>query len=184
MPKGQKFVDWTNPENDRKLLHAIIAASDELGGGVPASCISLRINKLKREARENDLLDNSPSDPLTSTAKRSKPATISRKKVTKAPMMQASDESDENASVKSEAPDKVITGRVVKSRKSPRKSSANKKEYAKMLDPYNEMDGLVDEEGNRVFANQRMTPEDSCPSDAEYNVEKEAPALVNEPAEV
>lgn len=28
MPKGQKFVDWTNPDNDKKLLHAIIAAND------------------------------------------------------------------------------------------------------------------------------------------------------------
>ncbi|KAL8718313.1 MAG: hypothetical protein Q9181_008220, partial [Wetmoreana brouardii] len=183
-----------------------------LGGGVPASSISLRINKLKKEVREKGLLDNSPTDPPTSTAKRSKLAGTSRKKATKAPVMQASDESDDNTSVKSEGTmsgsekpkppvtnythaddkassnvsgkDKVITGRVVKSRKSPRKSSANKKEYAKMLDPYNEMDRLVDEEGNRVFAHQRMTPEDSYPSDAEYDAEKEAPALVNEPAEV
>lgn len=28
MPKGQKFVDWTNPDNDKKLLHSIIAAAD------------------------------------------------------------------------------------------------------------------------------------------------------------
>lgn len=28
MPKGQKIVDWTNAENDKKLLHAIITASD------------------------------------------------------------------------------------------------------------------------------------------------------------
>ena len=28
MPKGQKIVDWTKPENDKKLLHAIITASD------------------------------------------------------------------------------------------------------------------------------------------------------------
>ena len=28
MPKGQKIVDWTDPNNDKKLLQAIITASD------------------------------------------------------------------------------------------------------------------------------------------------------------
>ena len=28
MPKGQKIVDWTKPENDQKLLVAILKACD------------------------------------------------------------------------------------------------------------------------------------------------------------
>ena len=28
MPKGQKIVDWTKPENDQKLLLAIIKVSE------------------------------------------------------------------------------------------------------------------------------------------------------------
>ena len=64
MPKGQKIVDWTKPENDQKLLLAILKACDipkkygeilnsgqrtdmGIGGGVPASCIMTRVAKLR-----------------------------------------------------------------------------------------------------------------------------------------
>lgn len=76
MPKGQKAVVW-NQEQDAKLFHAILAAHkldvdvkavakafgkwqpsgavfniDRLGDDVPASCIQLRLQKLRKKARE------------------------------------------------------------------------------------------------------------------------------------
>ncbi|KAI4198386.1 MAG: hypothetical protein LQ350_005323 [Teloschistes chrysophthalmus] len=85
MPKGQKIVDWTNPDNDKKLLHVIIATSDvkvdyekaakafgmltlpmyqffkitsdlKAGDDIPSSCIQTRLKILRKEARDKGFL--------------------------------------------------------------------------------------------------------------------------------
>ncbi|KAL8687488.1 MAG: hypothetical protein Q9224_005136 [Gallowayella concinna] len=68
---------------------------------------------------------------------------------------------------------KTISGRVTKPRKSPRQSSVVKKDYGKLLDPYNDLD-VVDEDGDAVFARQGVTPEDSLDSDTEYTHRNDA----------
>ncbi|KAL8676941.1 MAG: hypothetical protein Q9186_006596 [Xanthomendoza sp. 1 TL-2023] len=167
MPKGQKNVDWLNPINDKKLLNAIVVTSSAninynlvakaFGDNVPASSISLRINKIRKESRPVK---------ITSTANKA--------------LDQASDESD--LEMKSDSDEskpathdnvKTISGRVTKPRKSPRQSSVVKKDYGKLLDPYNDLD-VVDEDGDAVFARQGVTPEDSLDSDAEYTHRNDA----------
>ncbi|KAL8867146.1 MAG: hypothetical protein Q9198_008627 [Flavoplaca austrocitrina] len=194
MPKGQKIVDWTKPENDKKLLHAIITASDigvnydkvakAFGGGVPASCISLRISKIRKEVRGRG---------VTSTSTGSIPAPSQRKVTTswKAATRNnnISDDTDDDLSVKQDSDastigkgvkdgDKVITGRITKARKSPRQSSVVRKDYQKMLDPYNDLSDVVDEDGDVIFDRQALTSEDSMDSDKEYGHERGAPAAV------
>ncbi|KAL8881580.1 MAG: hypothetical protein Q9192_007769 [Flavoplaca navasiana] len=196
MPKGQKIVDWTKPENDKKLLHAIITASDlgvnydkvakAFGGGVPASCISLRISKIRKEVRGKG---------VTSTSTGSIPAPSQRKVTTawKAPTRNnnVSDDTDDDMSVKQDSDastigkgakggDKVITGRITKARKSPRQSSVGRKNYQKMLDPYNDFGDVVDGDGDAIFDRQALTSEDSMDSDKEYGHERGAPAAVVE----
>ncbi|KAL8784687.1 MAG: hypothetical protein Q9195_008925 [Heterodermia aff. obscurata] len=71
MPKGQKIVDWTKPENDQKLLLAIIKVSEiskkyqeiaaAFGDGVPAGCISTRITKLRSMAKDEGTATKSPN---------------------------------------------------------------------------------------------------------------------------
>ncbi|KAL8975910.1 MAG: hypothetical protein Q9205_007985 [Flavoplaca limonia] len=194
MPKGQKIVDWTKPENDKKLLHAIITASDiginydkvakAFGDNVPASCISLRISKIRKEVRGKG---------VTSTSTGSIPAPSQRKVTTAwkaaARNNNVSDDSDDDLSVKQDSDastigkgvkggDKVITGRITKARKSPRQSSVVRKDYQKMLDPYNDLRDVVDEDGDVIFGRQPLTSEDSMDSDKEYGHERGAPAVV------
>ncbi|KAL8712745.1 MAG: hypothetical protein Q9220_002953 [cf. Caloplaca sp. 1 TL-2023] len=194
MPKGQKFVDWTNTDNDKKLLHAIIAASDvqvnyekvakAFGGNVPAQSIQLRMNKLRKEAREKGLIPNSAGSGGSGNGG---PVQRQRKQSTKkvANTMDTSDDSDGTVGIKSDPDGKaksmnknsndgnrVISGRVTKPRKSPRASSIAKKSYDKMLDPYNDLHDVVDGDGGAIFDYQNLTPEDSYPSDQEYEAEK------------
>lgn len=68
--------------------------------------------------------------------------------------------------------DKVITGRVTKARKSPRQSSV-KKNYQKMLDPFNDFGDVVDGDGDAIFDRQGVTSEDSLDSDQDYNRREE-----------
>ncbi|KAL9628423.1 MAG: hypothetical protein Q9204_005896, partial [Flavoplaca sp. TL-2023a] len=196
MPKGQKIVDWTKPENDKKLLHAIITASDigvnydkvakAFGGGVPASCISLRISKIRKEVRGKG---------VTSTSTGSIPGPSQRKATTAwkaaARNNNVSDDTDDDLSIKQDSDastigkgakggDKVITGRITKARKSPRQSSVVRKDYQKMLDPYNDLRDVVDEDGDVVFDRQALTSEDSMDSDKEYGHERGAAAAVIE----
>ncbi|KAL8806888.1 MAG: hypothetical protein Q9182_001017 [Xanthomendoza sp. 2 TL-2023] len=178
MPKGQKFVDWTNPANDKKLLHAIITTSSvnvnyekvakAFGDGVPPSSISLRVNKIRKEVQGNG---------VTSTSTQSRPvkANSTVKKVSD----EASDETDEEVNVKSDNDqgqsaahkrihDKTISGRVTKYRKSPRQTSVIRKDYGKLLDPYNDFGDVVDEDGDPVFTPRGTSPGDSLDSDEEY----------------
>lgn len=69
--------------------------------------------------------------------------------------------------------DKVITGRVIKARKSPRQSSV-KKDYQKMLDPFNDFGDVVDGDGDAIFDRQGVTSEDSLDSDQDYKRGEEA----------
>ncbi|KAL8844169.1 MAG: hypothetical protein Q9176_001575 [Flavoplaca citrina] len=198
MPKGQKIVDWTKPENDKKLLHAIITASDigvnydkvakAFGDNVPASCISLRISKIRKEVRGKG---------VTSTSTGSVPAPSQRKVTTAwkaATRNNVSDDTDDDLSIKQDSDastigkgakggDKVITGRITKARKSPRQSSVVRKDYQKMLDPYNDLRDVVDGDGDAVFDRQALTSEDSMDSDKEYGHERGAPAPVVGPGQ-
>ena len=65
---------------------------------------------------------------------------------------------------------KVISGRVTKSRVSPRKNGA--KNYKKLVDPFMEMDEAKDEEGANIFGKPESEEEDSDPSDAEFGPKK------------
>ncbi|KAL8951816.1 MAG: hypothetical protein Q9222_002232 [Ikaeria aurantiellina] len=192
MPKGQKFVDWTNPDNDKKLLHAIIAANDvqvnyakvakAFGDNVPAQSIQLRMNKLRKEARDKGLMPDSAGKGGNGGSAQRQQKQAAKKS---ANTMDTSDDSEHTVGIKSDPDDnakpnrknrnagnRVIAGRVTKPRKSPRASSVVKKEYNKMLDPYNELHDVVDGDGDAVFDYQNLTPEDSYPSDQEYEGEK------------
>lgn len=68
--------------------------------------------------------------------------------------------------------DKVITGRVIKARKSPRQTSV-KKDYQKMLDPFNDFRDVVDGDGDAIFDRQGVTSEDSLDSDQDYRRREE-----------
>ena len=68
--------------------------------------------------------------------------------------------------------DQVITGRVIKARKSPRQTSV-KKDYQKMLDPFNEFGDVVDGDGDAIFDRQGVTSEDSLDSDQDYRRREE-----------
>ncbi|KAL9576204.1 MAG: hypothetical protein Q9212_007298 [Teloschistes hypoglaucus] len=169
MPKGQKFVDWTNPDNDKKLLHSIIAATDVsvnyekvaqyFGGGVPASSIALRMTKLRKEAREKGLMEQSPSEPAVATKKGGRKTASGKQKSAKGGTSETqveSDESETGVHVKMEGgfsddedtkiamkkgvkkstkadDEKVIAGRVSKPRAkktTPRKKSAKATDLA------------------------------------------------------
>ncbi|KAL8915141.1 MAG: hypothetical protein Q9172_006940 [Xanthocarpia lactea] len=174
MPKGQKIVDWTNMNNVKKLLHAIIVASD---GGVNYEKVAKVFG---------------PQDPQRSTQRyrinilsqqsRFHPAwcDIYTKKPLSKAIDVASDESDEEMQTKIKqdsedgmstpktsikGKDKIISGCITKARKSPRRVV---KDYQKLLDPFNDFVDVVDEGGNAIFARQGMTPEDSLDSDKEY----------------
>ncbi|KAI4225315.1 MAG: hypothetical protein L6R36_004015 [Xanthoria steineri] len=193
MPKGQKIVDWTDANNDKKLLHAIITASDlgvnyekvakAFGDGVPASCISLRISKIRKEVRGKGVTSTSTTGKAAPSPRRAVP-TASKAKTTpsKAINNMSDDSEDEDGSEQPpEEPtvqkrvkegDKVITGRVTKARKSPRQSSV-KKNYQKMLDPFNDFGDVVDGDGDAIFDRQGVTSEDSLDSDQDYNRREE-----------
>ncbi|KAL8750659.1 MAG: hypothetical protein Q9199_006924 [Rusavskia elegans] len=196
MPKGQKIVDWTNAENDKKLLHAIITASDlgvnyekvakAFGDGVPASCISLRISKIRKEVRGKGVTSTSTAS-IPAPSQRRPVYTASKAKITsiKATNNESDDTEDEIGSKQDpEEPtvqkrvkggDKVITGRVTKARKSPRQSSV-KKDYQKMLDPFNDFGDVVDGDGDAIFDRQGVTSEDSLDSDQDYKHREEGGA--------
>lgn len=76
--------------------------------------------------------------------------------------------------------DKVITGRVTKARKSPRQSSV-KKDYQKMLDPFNDFGDVVDGDGDAIFDRQGVTSEDSLDSDQDYKHREEGGASATGP---
>ncbi|KAL8902774.1 MAG: hypothetical protein Q9171_007603, partial [Xanthocarpia ochracea] len=184
MPKGQKFVDWANTNNVKKLLYAIIVTSDVsvnyekvakvFGDDVPASCIYTQVLKIRKEAR-NGIASTSSASNRASTQRG---PTYGTKKPSSKTIDVASDESDEEMEIKIKqdsedgistpktsikGKDKIISGRITKARKSPRSSVL--KDYQKMLDPFNDFVDVVDEGGNAIFARQGMTPEDSLDSD-------------------
>lgn len=69
---------------------------------------------------------------------------------------------------------KVLSGRVIKPRASPRKKQTQ--DYKKMTDPFMEMD-VKDEEGANIFGKpDKSEHEDSDPSDAEFGLKKEIKA--------
>lgn len=159
-----------------------------LGGGVPASCISLRISKIRKEVRGKGVTSTSNGSIPTPNQHQRKVTTAWKAK-TAARNTNASDDTEDDLSVKQDSDastigkgakggDKVITGRVTKARKSPRQSSVVRKDYQKMLDPYNDLRDVVDEDGDAIFDRQAMTSEDSMDSDKEYGHERGAPAAV------
>ncbi|KAI4280062.1 MAG: hypothetical protein L6R38_004751 [Xanthoria sp. 2 TBL-2021] len=191
MPKGQKIVDWTNAENDKKLLHAIIMASDlgvnyekvakAFGDGVPASCISLRISKIRKEVRGKGVTSTSTAS-IPAPSQRRPVHTASKAKTTPSKAINnVSDDTDDEIGSEQDPEDrtvqkrvkggdKVITGRITKARKSPRQSSA-KKDYQKMLDPFNDFG-----DGDAIFDRQGVTSEDSLDSDQDYKHREEGGA--------
>ena len=61
---------------------------------------------------------------------------------------------------------KTISGRVTKSRISPRKGT--KKDYKKLGDPFVEMKGTTNADGEQVFDTEKSDSEDSFASDGDY----------------
>ncbi|KAL8847531.1 MAG: hypothetical protein Q9221_007431 [Calogaya cf. arnoldii] len=194
MPKGQKIVDWTNPENDKKLFHCIIMTSEvgvnydkvakAFGEGVPASCISQRVNKIRRDARGNGVSSVSTASIPSSTKRRPVPTASKAKQALNKSVETASDDTEEDMSIKDEPEestpqkranggDKVIAGRVTKARKSPRQTSVPKKDYQKLLDPFNDFGDLVDGDGDAIFDREGLTSEDSMDTDKEYGTPPE-----------
>ncbi|KAL8773860.1 MAG: hypothetical protein Q9209_001290 [Squamulea sp. 1 TL-2023] len=208
MPKGQKIVDWTKAENEKKLLHAIVMTSDvsadkvaevfgtiprfisidlpsnvNEGGGVPAKCISTRLATIRKEARGKGVTSTSTASIRAPTHRRPVYASAAAGNPTRRALRDASDETDEDVGMKLDSEDgmtasqeaakgrnKVITGRVTKSRKSPRQHSVPKN-YERMLDPLSDFADVVDEDGDAIFPRQAITPEDSLDSDKEYKDE-------------
>ncbi|KAL8800843.1 MAG: hypothetical protein Q9223_007685 [Gallowayella weberi] len=175
MPKGQKFVDWTNPGNDKKLLHAIITTNNihinyekvakAFGDAVPASCISLRVNKIRKEVRDKGVTP-------TSTQSRPSKATWTAKVLDEA--SNATEEDDMNSNNDDGQPagknrnhSKTISGRITKPRKSPRKASLVRKDYGKLSDPY-DFEDVIDEDGDAGFNPRGVSPGDPLDSDREY----------------
>lgn len=61
---------------------------------------------------------------------------------------------------------RTIGGRITKPRLSPRKSA--KKDYKALDDPFVDMNGTVDGDGNKVFDTDKSDSEDTFASDAEF----------------
>ncbi|CAF9927667.1 MAG: hypothetical protein HETSPECPRED_006642 [Heterodermia speciosa] len=187
MPKGQKIVDWTKPENDQKLLLAIVKVSEvskkyqeiaaAFGDGVPAGCISLRIGKLRSMAKDGGTATKGKQN-----GKKNGGLTSGLKRVSKGKRGKDLEETDTEdiknepeysdggqAATPPKTPnanaDKVISGRVAK-RISPRKVSI--KNYKKLENPFAEME-LANEDGESIFGKpERSEEEDSNPSDEDY----------------
>ncbi|KAL8778068.1 MAG: hypothetical protein Q9213_007587 [Squamulea squamosa] len=181
MPKGQKIVDWTKAENEKKLLHAIVMTSD-----VSADRIAEVFATIRKEARGKGVTSTSTASIRAPTHRRPINTSTTAFKPTRQAFDDASDETDADMAMKLESEDgmialrkatkgknKVITGRVTKARKSPRQSSVPKN-YERMLDPFNDFADVVDEDGDAIFPRQAITPEDSLDSDKEYNDEGSA----------
>ena len=62
--------------------------------------------------------------------------------------------------------EKTISGRVTKPRISPRKGS--KKDYKKLGDPFVELKGTTNTDGEQVFDTEKSDSEDSFESDGDY----------------
>lgn len=65
---------------------------------------------------------------------------------------------------------KTLSGRVSKSRISPRKKA--KKDYKKMEDPFVDLKDVTDENGEAMFQREKSESEDSYPTDVEFGQER------------
>ncbi|KAL8729262.1 MAG: hypothetical protein Q9166_004883 [cf. Caloplaca sp. 2 TL-2023] len=150
------------------------------GDEIPASCISLRVNKIRKDARGKGVTSMSTASIRAPAQRRPAKVASFAQKRSKAVTDDVSDETEEEKTMKMDSDDKpalqqrtpgkdnIISGRITKPRKSPRASSVAKKDYGKMIDPYNDFGHIVDGNGDAIFARQGMTPEDSLDSDKEY----------------
>ena len=75
---------------------------------------------------------------------------------------------------------KTISGRITKARVSPRKTA--KKDYKKLDSPYEEMNGDVDENGEKIFPAEKSESEDSFTSDQTYLQNAQAASIKMEEA--
>ncbi|KAL8662731.1 MAG: hypothetical protein Q9168_008209 [Polycauliona sp. 1 TL-2023] len=194
MPKGQKNIEWAKNDNDRKLLLAIVQAkalvpkykeiAEAFGGGLPESCITTRFTQLRKEVRDKGV--NATSTSSIPVNQRRSVNTASKAKTALAnndmsddteEEIQIKDDSDATvggAPIRGKGTNKVIAGRVTKARKSPRQSSIARKDYGKMLDPYNDFGDVVDGDGDAIFDRQTLSSEDSMDSDKDFKYERGA----------
>lgn len=231
MPKGQKIVDWTKPENDQKLLLAIIKANDItgakyadvaaafgepicqenktwsltvcIGGGVPASCIGLRISKLRALAKEGKTTPG--GGPKAKTTGGGLMSGLKPAKGKPTPETETSGDrygankanfhaftttqwivltrigsddksSDGEQNVTPPKTPKSNGNKIISGRVTKRISPRKNptKDYKKLVDPFMEMDEAKDEEGGNIFGKpDKSEDEDSDPSDTEFGPKKE-----------
>ncbi|KAL8764487.1 MAG: hypothetical protein Q9194_007042 [Teloschistes cf. exilis] len=187
MPKGQKIVDWTNPDNDKKLLHVIIATSDvkvdyekaakAFGDDIPSSCIQTRLKMLRKEAREKGFLPPIAASNAKEASNPPKKGSKGGKSQTRIQTQVESDESESGVDIKMEgklSDEEESKFDVKKNVKKSTKAQADKTIAGRVAKPRAKSSSLKQNPGKgKEFAmdsiendgdTQGMTPE-SMPSD-------------------